>query len=326
MKNISVLIIFFLCLFTDISANSKSIPFRLVIPETLPVVSESLYNQIELIDDRNTMDADFISIDGVSFSSQLNSFVRRITDKTAKNNTLFLQLRNLTLKQEKNDKESIHLRMSLYEKVNDSYFYINTFDSKIPIMSPNEYLNIVSKKITDFITENLTQNYTDNRAYSIDDIYNISFLEKENLKVYNTHTFADGIYINYKKFADQTPEDRPIIPKFKNDELKEVKIYTKDNKQKKIYPERIYAVVVDGRPYLSYKKKFVALNKVDDNFCFEAEVNRNRTGIAPSFSIGIGSGGYRGGGFGIGIMTHTQKEKITYIIDHLNGDIIPLYD
>ncbi|GEM_PF-1741021 len=322
MKKAGILSIFLLCLFTNIS--SKNIPFRLVIPERA-ITSNSIYNKIEFIDDRNIHDPAHMFIDAWSFSSQLNSLIEKITDRTSHNGILLFQLRNLRII-EKNSKEEAQIRLTLYERINDSYFLINTLNTSVTIESEELRSEIISNTIIDFVTSHLLKNYTDNRPYSIEDVHNVGFFEKEHLKAYNTTSLTDGIYVTHKDFIDQTPDSRKITPKFKNDELKEIKIEGTDSKLKKISPELIFAVVIDGQAYLSYKKKFVTLYKDNDEFCFGAKVNRNRIGIAPSFSVGIGSGGYRGGGIGIGILTHNQKENVIFMIDHLNGDIIPLSD
>lgn len=323
MKKTYILLIFVLCLFNSTSA--QNIAFRLVIPEA-PIISNSLYNQIESIDDRNQNDPNNMFIDESVFTDELNHMIQRITDRTAKNGILFLQLRNLRIEKQKN-KEEAQIRFTLYERINESYFLIGTLNTSINIESTELRSEIISNTIIDFISGSLTKNYTDNRSFSPEDIHHIAFFEKEHLKAYNTESFADGIYATYKEFMNQTPDSREITPKFKNDELKEIKIKNpNNNKLRKIPAEQIFAVVIDGQPYLSYKKKFVTLRKENDEFCFEAEISRNRTGIAPSFSIGIGSGGYRGGGIGIGILTHSQKEKVTFMIDHLNGNIIPSFN
>jgi len=324
MKKFTIILFFITFLVWNVSAGDENKFFRLTIPET-SVVPNSLYNKIELLENRDTYQYAEMIVDPSSLQSQLNVLMQRLTDETAKDGLLFFQLRSLTLEKDKQKNDYSHIRFSLYEKINSTYFFIHTVDIKIPVEKMKEYPEIISSAISNALSENLTLNYTDPRALSIEDVENIDLLEKENLKAYNTNMYVDGIYITFMDFVNQSPDTRQITPKFKKDELKEIKIIDNiTNKRRKIYPDQIFAVVIDGRPYIATDKKYIAMFMHEDELCFEEEISNNRVGFAPSFSIGVGSGGYRGGGIGLDIFTHSKKEKVIFKMDHLNGDFIPM--
>lgn len=305
--------------FLNVSANDN-ITFHLVVPD-MPKVTNSLYSSVLFLDDRPAFEFEAVSIDKVSFNSQLNSLMRKITDNTSQGGVLFFQLRHLRFDKDK----KAHLRVSLYEKEGEDYYLIKTVDESMPVLKSKESGEIVSKAIAEIISRHLTSAYSDPKPYFLDELQNIAFFEKENLALYNTDTFEEGIYNTFSDFINQTPSERTIFPKFKDNELKEIRIINPLNdKERKVSPAQIYAVVLDGRPFIALEKKFVPLQKIEDDFYFEDESKNSRVGIAPSFAVGIGSGGYRGGGIGIGIMTHTQKIKILFRMDHLTGGLLPV--
>jgi len=323
MKKQSIVFLLLLASLLSVSANDKD-RFGLTFFD-MPVVLNSLYHTALFLDDRSDYEFDRIKIDKSIFDSQLSSLMGRITDRTAKYGVLFLQLRNLYLGKDKESGEYARLRITLYEQREREYYFINTIDRKISLKKSNDFQENVSKEITEIISETLTKAYTDPKPYSINELKDIAFFEKENKPLYNTNSFIDGIYSTFSDFVNQKADQRTIIPKFKNNELKEIKIINSTNKkERKISPELIYAVVLDGRPYITTDKKFIPLQKDNDDFFFEDEVSSNRVGIMPSFSVGIGSGGYRGGGIGIGVVTHSQKVKFLFKIDHLTGDFMPV--
>ncbi len=324
MRNIGIILTLFIISICSVSAKDDSKFFSLIIPE-VQVIPNSLYDKIEFLDSRSDYEFNELKIDEIAFASQLNSVLQKMTDQSAQDLNLFMQLRNLSLHKDKNKGDYAHLRISLYERNEGDYYLIKTLDTKIPLEKSNQYQDAVSKSIIYFISKNLKslQLTPDTPVYSIEDVRNIDLFEKESLKVYNSKTFAEGLYLKYSDFKNQTPESREITTNFKKGELKEVKILRTDNgKERKLSPDNFFAVVVDGRPYIHNGKKYISVYKKDNELYFDDEISESNLGISPAFSVGIGSGGYRGAGFGIGIVTHSRKIPVTYKIDHLTGDFI----
>lgn len=324
MKNISVFVVFLWMFISGLSAGNDARFFRLIIPTAVHSLDDSKYSKIEFRDARSDLEFEEIHIEEPEFENQLNTLIRQMTGQQSGDGILFVQLRNLMLGQ-KNQHDYAHLRITLYSKVGEDYFFIDTHDSKLLLENKKEYAKVVSQAIADCLGEYLPRAYTDPKPYSLDNVFDIAFFEKENLKAYNTKTFADGLYPTFYDFVNQTPAAGELSAKFKKEELKEVKIKSEGNDSlRKVSAGEAYAVVIDGRPYICKGKKYIAMRRADDEFCFEDEVSHSRLGISPSFSVGIGSGGYRGAGIGIGVFSRSKKEKVTYKIDHLNGDFVKM--
>lgn len=325
MKKVGILFFLLSVCVSVMYAKDDGKSFQLIIPET-EVISNSLYNDIEFLDSRTDYEYEMLRIDRAMFTGQLNTLLHRLTDSTAHDGVLFFQLRDLSLEKSSNNTgDFVHLRVTLFERINTDYLMINSIDEKIPVPKSKWSAEVMSDAITNVITSNLKQAYTDPKPFNLDNIYNIAFFEKENLRLYNTKSLTDGVYTCFSDFADQIPSDLKMIPKFKKSELKEIKIVLPgSDKEQKPEIGQIYAVVIDGQSYIAAGKKYIPMYKDGDDFYFEDEVSNNKVGFAPSFSVGFGSGGYRGAGIGLGIYTKSDKQKMNFKIDHINGDFVPV--
>ena len=322
-KLISICIISFIFA-TNLIARDNIKVFDLIVPAIEIQVENSLYNNIEFVDDRPDWEYQYVRINSQNFRTQLKTIIDYTIDRSANNGSLLLQLRNLDIENISSKEAEALIRINLYEKENNNYYRIASLDSKILIENQQYFEELISNVISNFIIQNLKQEHIEPEPYSIDNIHNLTTLEKSEIPLYKNTSYKDGIYQFFKDFADQTPLDYKVTPKFKKNELKEIKISSKDEKPKKIEPKIIYAVVVGGQPYIATEKKYCPLYRDGDNFWFEDYESKSRFSVSPSFSVGIGSGGYRGGGIGIGVFTQSKKIRTTYFIDHLSGDFITI--
>lgn len=325
-KNIVILIISIIYAL-NVSAQQRD-HFSLYIPNTYPVTQNSLYTNISFIDSRLNRTRSQYIVNAELFSMQLSTFMNMATDRTAQNRTILFQLRNLSFETEDNTGSS-HIRVTLYESANSQFYMIGTLDTQVQVRSNNNISahlqNKISTTILSFIKDNLTTPYTDNIPYTLDDIRHIDSIEKESSQAFNQDSFRDGIYYTFESFKAQQPLVTKMEVKFKKNKLSEIKLADKySNKFKKLEPSAIYGAVIDGQAYIALEKKYYPIYSDNGNLYFDVERSSSNLGISPSFSIGIGSGGYRGGGIGLGVFTHTKKESVTYMIDHLNGNFIPV--
>lgn len=318
MKKISLVILFVLAVM-NLSAQQKTVMFDLRVPNS-EVVPNSLYRGIDFYDTRANYEYNQVKIDAPSFAKRLTSVIESSTDRTSQNGTLLLLLRNLDFKETK-EGTNAHIRMNLYSKIGDKYYFITNTDQNIVAKDYNGLTQSLSNTISSFVLNNLTKAYQDNDPYSLDNLGNIAFFEKETMKLYNATKLVDGVYSDFQTFVDQKPAMTNVTAKFKKEELKEVKT-PQDGKLKKVSPKDVYAVVVDGQPYIATDKKFIALFLDNDDFYFEDDETLSRVSFAPSFSIGVGSGGYRGGGIGLGVFNQQRKQKVIFMIDYLTGDFV----
>lgn len=325
-RNIITLIICIGCALNIMAQQRER--FTLDIPSTYPTVTNSLYKTISFIDNRLNKTRNQYIVNAELFSRQLSSFVDKATDHTAENRTLLFQLRDLSFETSGN-KGFSHIRASLYEASNSQYYMIGTLDTEVQVQNNKNMADRlqgeVSAAIISFVGKNLDQPYIDNVPYTLDDIRHIDSVEKESSQLYKDDTYRDGIYYTFESFKAQQPTVTKIEVRFKKNKLSEIKLVDQStNKSKKLDPANIYAVVLDGQAYITFDNKYYPLYFDNGNLLFDAEHNSSNIGFAPSFSVGIGSGGYRGGGIGLGVFTRTKKETVTYIIDHLNGNFIPI--
>jgi len=262
-------------------------------------------------------------IERTPIQAQLNTLIRDITDQTAQDRTLLLHIRDLYFGKGEGKNVLCHIRMNLYEKDNDGYRFIAIMDQLLSD-TPGNILRDASNTVTDFIANNLTNEPKEGAPYSLDEVRNISTLEKADTPLYATTAYKEGIYTTFISFADQQPENGEIQVKVKNNTLKEVKILNAEtNKWEKVKPENVYAVVADGEAYISKNKKYYRIYKDMDDLKFVAEESAGHS-VHPMGNFGVSTGN-RGTGFGGGIgivIGPKRKDMVTYMIDHLNGDFI----
>lgn len=342
MKKLLILTVLSLVFVVGISSqNKRTKAFNLVIPES--VVENSLYNNIEYLDSRlYKEDFGFVQtgmfnnyaylIDEVPFALQFDSLMSRITNETAQNKTLLLQLRNLNFSEiTKSMSEAgyCHIRISLYEKEYPDFYLVATLDTLITVKAMDvtgELMKKSSEIITTFISNNLTGKRIDKVPFLLADIHNIDFFEKNNLKLYSTDTYVNGIYPDFISFANQTPIEGELTPKFDTyNNLKEVRKLNEQNKLKKLNPKDCYAVVVDGQPYITSNKSYIPLYKIRDEFKFVNDGNI-RIDFGAYVGAGIAAGIIAGffGGVGVIPIPVSQPERVEMTIDHLNGKFIVL--
>lgn len=329
MKQWFIFFIFSIAFIFNSNAQSDVRVFNYAPTSDVATINNSLYTDIEFIDDRPDVEYNVLKINSGTFESNLRKIVNNATiNSMSKNGKLLLQLRNLRMTDIPNkDMTRVNFRANLYERKGDSYYLINSLESATVIPDKKNYQEILSSYISDYVINNLQAAIIDEEPYTIDDVRNVSLVEKQLIPLYSETSLKDGVYKTFKDFARQEPLPYDVTTKFKKDELKEVKIPTgKDGKLTKVQPKEVYAVVVGGQPYIATDKKYIPLYKDGDNFFFDDDETLSRTGVAPSFSFGMGSRGYRGGGIGIGIVTHKKKHTVTFVIDHLNGEHILLPD
>ncbi|MFV0417252.1 MAG: hypothetical protein ACK5KT_00780 [Dysgonomonas sp.] len=342
MKNLFILILLLSVSVINIAAQDKRTKvFNLIVPEN--VIENSLYDNIEYLDSRLFKeDLGYVQtgmfnnyvymVDEPSFAQQFDSLMSKVINETARQKTLLLQLRNLNFSEiTKSMSETgyCHIRISLYEKEYPDYYLIATLDTLLTVKAMDVTGKLIknsSNIITSFVLSNLTNKRTDEVPFLLADIHNIDFFEKNNMKLYSADAYVDGAYPDFKSFANQTPVADKLTPKFdKNNNLKEVKQLNEQNKLKKLNPKDIYAVVLDGQPYIASDKGYILIHKVKDEFKF---LNDGNIRIDAGAYVGAGIAAVAAGLLGgiVFIPVNNRVEQVEMTIDHLNGHFIILPD
>lgn len=329
MKKSVLLFILFMCTY-QIYAQ-KTVGFELPMPDDK--VYYSRYANIECLNSmENYSNLGQISysrkteiiVAQVPFRIQLDTLAQRIIDKeSSQGKTLLLHIRNLYFSEGEDNEAFCHIRINLYEKDNTEYRFVAILDQNISA-NAKSIVEEAASVFTSFVADNLSKAPQEGTPYTLDEVRNIAAFEKADTPLYSTSVYEDGVYPDFHSFAEQQPDKYNMQAKLKNGELKEIKISNSEtNKWEKVNPQNAYAVVYNGNAYIAKGKKFYQMYRNGDNLLFIGEESAGVI-ISPAGGVSVSSGHYGstfGGGFGIAIGPK-KKDKIVYMIDHLNGDFI----
>lgn len=303
--------------------------FTFELPENK--VSHSLYNKIGVLDIRKDTTSMGIIQTGAfnkntkviakePLDNQFNHILNALTDSTAKSQELLIQIRQLSFAEVTGSfKENgyFYLRAGLYAKQPNGYQEIKTIDTISQISSGVDVTKALlqrgSETIAGFIASNLNKAPAAEKIYSYTDLIRIDSVEKRNLKVYNTTTYADGLYLTYQSFCNQVP-DAPII--VTNNFIDyTMKTPGEKGKLKKVKSDKVYAVVYQGQAYIATKYDYYPLKKTNDDFFFTGKASATPSTVGMITARAF---------FGIlGTLAASNAEATFEMkIDHLNGDFI----
>lgn len=328
MKTCFLLLVYLIGSNTVFSQEKKH-AFEISLPERK--ITGSLYNSLRLLDVRDdttqmgivqkgAFNAKARVIAARPLSVQLTDIMNALIDSSAKAGELLLQLRQLSFAEitgAMSEKGYCYVRASLYTPVADQYKQLATIDTVVLIKSSWDVTKPMfrngSKVISDFIANHLL---TDSAAavFSYNDILQVDSIEKSHTKIYVDTGFKNGIYNNWHSFKQQVP-DKNAIAEFKNGQLKTVKTTGEDGKEEKVKSKDMYAVVLDGKPYIATEYGFYGLERKNGDLFFtgKAKVTAN-TGdvIAAGIFFGV-----------IGSLIASNAESVFEMkIDHLNGGFV----
>ncbi len=337
MKKTRFILIFFITssLMSVLKAQTKS--FELIMPDV--IVSNNLYDKLEYLDNRefkenfgyvqtSMLNNQKWMVEDILLSQQLDDIMDKCIDRKSTGRTMLFQLRNLYFSEITKAASEVghcHIRISLFEKGAGEYYHINTLDTLVEVKAMDvtgKLIKSASASITTFLLDNLSQNPIEEQPYLLTDVRNIDYYEKDNLKLYSTDIYNDGIYFNFDSFVAQRPDVKRFTPEFKKGELKVIKALCENGKSSKLSPKEVYAVVVDGYPYVSSKKSYIQLYKENNEFRF---VNDGNVKVNLGASIGAGvAAGLSASLFGVGVFVIPQNkaERVVMQIDHLNGSFV----
>lgn len=312
-------------------AQKHSKDFKISLPEYK--IEKSRYNTIDFIDSRkDTTTMGIVQLGAfnkkarviteIPLSTQLDSVILSLTDSTANNGELLFQLRKFKFVEVTgsfSEKGYCHLKAELYSKKNYQYHKLASIDTLILVKAMDvtkRLLKNTSKTITDFIADNLLKESIDPNCYTYNDVQKIDSIEKSRNKLYNTDTYAEGLYYNYKSFSRQEPDEQISVKMRKDGTISRVKILNTE-KNKKVKPKNIYAIVYKGKPYITTKYGYYPLQKAGDDYMFigKVEVSTDPTTVAVASMF-----------FGVMGALMVSNPNATYVVmlDHTNGGFIYL--
>lgn len=298
-------------------------------------VKGSLYNSLKFVDSRpdttnigqvqtGAWNKDTKVIPAKPLSVQFTAVLKALTDSTINTGELLLQLRNFRFAEIAGitpEKGFCFFRAELYAKKGDSYQRITSIDTVVMIKSTVDVtkplLKMGSEAIPGIIAGNLLKTPADARFYTYNEIVHIDSLEKSTIKLYNTPTYADGVYSTYKSFKNQTPDQQLVLEGYEV-YPDAVKAKDENGKLQKVKSQKIYAIVYRGEPFIASRDGYYPLKKVNNDFIFtgKARVAADASEVlAASMLFGI-----------LGGLATTNHNDATFEmkIDYRNGAFIRL--
>jgi hypothetical protein len=212
----------------------------------------------------------------VPMEEQLAGLMKSLTDETAHDGELLLQVRHLNFAGNTNpynEKGMAYIRLSLYAKSGEGYFKLNQLDTLIAIKASGMAEKLVGsagKAVANFIAASVRMTVTDSTRYSVADLDNFERLEKKRLRLYTTLDYKDGIYLSYNSFKQQVPDRQGIISM--NDKLVREVWVNDAGGAVRLKESEIYAVVKDGIPYVTTEYGFFQLRRKKNDFYFIGKV------------------------------------------------------
>jgi len=317
---------------TPLKAQNHSREFEISLPETKAY--GSLYNKIVLVESREDSTQMGILQTGAfnrkatvvtktPLATQLNTLMAALVDGKAKDGEMVFQLRQLSFAEvtgSMSEKGYFFFRAQLYSKIGQGYYKLASIDTAIILKSSWDVTKGIFKSgsnlVSRFVSSNLVQTPT-TAAITFSDVLHIDSIEKANLKIYTDTSWQNGVYLSWNSFKQQAPDTPVAETTIKNGELKTVKINGADNKPEKVKSKNIYAVVVDGKPFIATDYGYYPLEKRDGELFFtgKAKVTANPGDvIAASMFFGIIGG----------LLASDAAATFDMKIDHVSGGFIHL--
>jgi hypothetical protein len=295
-------------------------------------VNASLYNSIDFLDSRfDTTHMGIVQLGAFNkkarvvpkmpFDRQLENVLFALTDSTAKQSKLLLQLRQFNFAEitgATSEKGYLYMRADLYVNNNLRYQKLASIDTVVLVKSmdvTNALFRKGSATVTNFIADNLLNTPADQLIYTLNDINNIDSLEKSKIFLYTTDKYTDGVYETFNAFKSQAPDRPAIVNTDKSGKISSVFAIGEDGNKIKLKAKDIYAIVHDGQPFVASEYGYFPLKKVDHDLYFTGRAKvtaKSGDVIAASIFFGIIGG----------LLASDASAVFEMKIDHLNGGFI----
>lgn len=318
----TLLMLMLLFLTSPVGSMERERMKEFVLEKPQTVVSNSLYNQLLVIDQRKEGErlgrVDYEVIAAPKLAVQLKNYLTQVTNEQAQPGTMVICLKTFRFAQQSsvmNTQRFCSINADLYEKDDSVYRPIQTLDQIFFLEgSGKQIMQTGDKELTHLITNNLTIHGNKQVALSYGEMLASDSIAKRKLKLYNTTEFIDGVYSNFESFKNQIPDISASIVARK-DKIRSVVTLDSLGNAKKLLPTNVYALVVDGRPFISTGIGFFPLQLQEDDFYF--------TG---NFQVPLRSGMVALVGVVGAMMLSNAKDvgEFDAMINYKNGELIRL--
>jgi len=254
-------------------------------------------------------------------------------NKVQGNIQYFLVLENLKVNDvpaERSVSGHLEMKVSTFLKRNDKYYFLKKRTiSKDYLQRDHAYITrAIAAKISSELADIIKDSYTET-GLSIPiletDLGNYEKIIPEKLPVYNSETFTDGVYKDYKSFAEQKPDKEFAVKKNKDGVIKGVKrVDGYDN-----FGKDVFAIIDNGIAYKKTPVSIIEIEKDNDGIFIMASQEE----IFPQYNttsiiVGAGAAGAIGGLVAAVIditAAKIRKQNALYYrvgIDKLTGEYI----
>lgn len=301
-------------------------------------ITNSIYNKIAILDNREDTSRIGYLLEGrlktekvnlnpsTTISEEFKNLLNNITDSTASNGELLLQINKLVITENEETSKTdgiINLKLNLFSKSSNSYVFLSKLDTFIDYKEYHDEefsgkLLVAGKNvIVNFISKNLKNKTEKPYELNFETITKFDSFEKSLIPIYVNSKYKNGFYKTYNSFKNQTPEALVCIKKYNIEtEIDEFTFFDENNKTVSLNYDKIYAKVISGVPLVRMGDKFYELYRKNNNLYFEGTYNlTNNTAVVVGSTIMFGIIG----GLVANSLTHKKDVKAEYILDYYKG-------
>jgi hypothetical protein len=311
-------------------------------------VPHSLYRSIGFLDQRpdtvtlglfaTTTRYDIRVVPLHPLALQFDSLLGRLTDASAEQGALFLQLQRFTIYDINTSfthKVAASLRAFLYARIGQSYRKLAVLDTVLE-QSSGEYSRRNSHKLLlagtaavldRFIRDALLRIPTDiTPSYSWNEMVAIDSLEKNRLPLYTADSLTDGVYMHANSFLQQRPDYTRFLPIKAGREIVDLQVAA-DSNHPVLHPDGVYSIVQNGKVYVFTRDGYKPLKKIGNDFYYVGKIkiaadNLTNVAIFACFATTFAT-------MGVGLNLFSvwrlpTKKSFLLKMDYMNGQFTPV--
>jgi hypothetical protein len=167
----------------------------------------------------------------------------------------------------------------LYEYDGQHYYFIQPIVKGIKVVQEDVTQSLLQQSceyLTSLLPEYVNKSGNHDKPLSYIELVKADSLAKRTIKVYNTESFPDGVYITYNAFKELKP-DYQVKVVGKRMKIKSVTVTGKDGMPKEVFRDKVYVLVTDGIPFIATLKGYYPLRFRNDDFTFVGKVHQEAT-------------------------------------------------
>lgn len=292
-------------------------------------VKHSLYNRVEVIDERpDTGQLGWLETGSYyglrvclasPLDQQLNRVVEQLIDKTADSGRLLIEMRRLLIYD--NGQLHVALKFRLFGGNGELYCFVANVDTTFTVRASKgrsgrrKLVAALNGALSDGIARGLTKVGDSTGGYfTRSSVQYADGIWEKRLPLYQSDVYPDGIYLHFSSFAQL----RPDYPTFQLEDTA--------HPEYSLPPQQVYAFVRHGRAYISFDEGYKPLVKKDGEYFITGKVDVE----APGADAAVDLAGFALALAGMGkvplmhVWGLTVKKKFWFHLDYQTGRFEPV--